>query len=145
MTHLKIDWPILKTRPRGGPFFHFNGHEVPGLLLERLHQADGRSNAVGLAVKDQVQALEQARVGVIESIVCLECLASGSIAGSFGISDGRPHFSDVKWNGLSSINEGRSAHLGIRIGDKLSSFNNFFRSEERRVGKECRFRWSREY
>ena len=60
------------------------------------------------------------------------------------IKEGEPHYKAamyVKEHGLSLLDFDCWTHLEDLLGFEIS-YDDYCRSEERRVGKECRSRWS---
>ena len=68
-------------------------------------------------------------------------IAKNELLKKYNISEDEFEVADIKWEELEYIykdfSEKRSSYE-----QKLAEFQKEFRSEERRVGKECRSRWS---
>src|ERR1035441_4394701 len=57
------------------------------------------------------------------------------------IAAARPHDHPTGWGQTHAGVNGLAAFNGSETG-AIAEMRNYYRSEERRVGKECRFRWS---
>src|SRR2546429_7099863 len=61
---------------------------------------------------------------------------------SVGLRKGRKEISGVEYGIAQKLEDVTKKAVGPRLGDDVHNGPGVFRSEERRVGKECRSRWS---
>src|SRR5271166_3790060 len=80
-------------------------HHCERKLLERLHQADGREQPVGLAVEDDMKRTKQTRVSVIKRIVVDGCRRLRRVASQGRIRHYRIDTVGIERNRLAGIGE----------------------------------------